>query len=71
MRCKVVDGKGDMSEFVGGLLWDTFGSYDSISHNVDQSLLAVSNCLIELFDCVVTAVQQDVHDALRHAAASI
>lgn len=61
---RIADAKGDMKESVGGLCRNTFGCYASMGHNVDRSLLAVSNCLKKMFDCEVNSLQLGVLDAL-------
>lgn len=42
---KVPEANGDIKELNRGMGRDTFGSYASILHNADQSLLAVNNRL--------------------------
>lgn len=57
-RRKVVKAKGAMKESNDGLHWNFFCLYASFLQNVDQSLLAVSNRLTEMFGCVAKALQQ-------------
>lgn len=68
MRRKVVDVKGDKNELADGLRLNTSDWYASIQHNVDRTMLAVSNRLKKMHDREAKALQQGVQDALCDAA---
>lgn len=71
VSCKVADAKGEVNSLDDGLRRDTFDMYASIRHNVDQTLLAVSNCLKKLINGEAKWLQQKVHAALRNGASGV
>lgn len=68
MGCKVVDAKGEVKNLVERLWKDTFDSYTSLRHNVDQTLIAVDSRLRELIGHEAKELQRGVCVALRDAA---
>lgn len=68
MRCKVVDAKDNMNEFVGILSQKVFDLHASLRHIVNQSLLFLSNCLKELTDREAMVLQQSGHNDFRNVA---
>lgn len=57
---KVANADGKVNILVNGLRRDTFDSYASIQHNVDQTLLAVGRCLRDLFDSQAQGFQRSI-----------
>lgn len=68
LYCNEADVKGDMNYLVDGLCQDTFDSYASNRHSVDQLLLAIRKRLREMFICETMVLLQSVCDAHRNAA---
>lgn len=65
------DAKNEIKKLAGGLRPDTVCLYASIRLCVDQSLLAGSNRLKEMFNREAKVIQRDLHDALRDAAGGV
>lgn len=61
---KVAATKGGLKELAGGFCRDTAAACACIWHNVDQSLLVVSNRPNEMFDREEKVLQLVLHDAL-------
>lgn len=71
MRRKAVNDRGDLTEVVGSFSPDTYDSYASIWHHVDQSLVAVGGRLKKIFGREAKALQQRVHNALYKSAGGV
>lgn len=65
---RVADADGKVNSLVDGLHRNTFDSYVSFQHSVDQTLLALGSHLREVFDREPKELQRGVHAALRHGA---
>lgn len=65
---EVADAIGKLNELVDRLRRDSFDSYTSMQHNVDQTLPVVGSRLMELIDREAHEFQRTVHTALCDAA---
>lgn len=71
MGHKVTNGNGDMNNLVGGLRQNTFDTYVSIRHSVDQLLLAVCKRLTQMLDCEAKTLQQSVYAVFCKAMSGV
>lgn len=68
---KLADAKNEVNNLVDGSHRDTFDSYTSIRHNVNQTLLSVGSRLRDLIDREGQELQWSVHATLRNAASGV
>lgn len=68
---KVADDKGKINNYVDGKRQDTFDSYASFQHSIDQTLLAVGSRLREPNDHEAKKLQRTAHAALRKVASYV
>lgn len=71
VRRKVADAKRGRKKLAVGFRRNIFGSYASLRHSVNQSLITVSSRLKRMFDSEAKTLQQSVHDVYCDSASNV